>query len=259
LPNNSAHFSLDTSDGTPQEHRSDRRAAFEHYYVIQLGFENLLPRRHRSSFAIPPQLDSFYSKLAADLKTDAFVARVLSDDSFKTVYFPKDTPDDQKTSLVRRVAGFLPSGSEVSIPYECKSIATLWTGTVTNSSKARVTTVQLYLSGAKFVLLKRDDNSTAPQSIENLVSIGDLRPGETVQLSIWSGSGFSYFSSGDIRLTHASGIGQVIVPRLVTGLPALIDKYDFIVYMLLFWIFAALVVPLSFERLSKWRATRRRI
>ncbi len=211
------------------------------------------------AFVIPPQLDSFYSKLGENLKTDAFVKRVLLDNSFRTIYFPKDTPDDQKTSIVRGVAGFLPSASDIAIPFEFKSMATLWTGTVVNSSKARASTVQLYLNGAKFALLKRDDNSTSPQSIENLVNIGDLRPGEAVQLSIWSGSGFSYFSSGDIRLTHASGIGQVVVPRLVTGLPALIDKYDIIVYGLLFWIFAVLVVPLSFERLSKWRASRRRI
>jgi hypothetical protein len=211
------------------------------------------------AFAVPPQLDSLYSKLGTDLKTDAFVARVLSDESFRTIYFPKDTTDDQKASVVRRIAGFLPSGSDIAIPYDFKSIQSLWTGTVVDSSKARVTTVQLYLSGAKFALLKRDDNSTTPQSIQNLVNIGDLRPGESVQLSIWSGSGFNYFSSGDIRLTHASGVGQVVVPRLVTGLPALIDKYDIIVYMLLFWIFIVLVVPLSIEQLSKWRARRRRI
>ena len=208
------------------------------------------------AFVIPPQLESFYSKLGTDLKADAFVSRVLSGDSFKTIYFPKDTPDDQKLRLVEQIAGFLPNGSDVSIPYDFKSIRSAWAGTVVNSSKARVTTVQLYLSGAKFALIKRDDNSTTSQSTPNLVDIGDLRPGEAVQVSIWADSGFNYFSPGDIRLTHASGIGQVIVPRLVTGLPALVDKYDVFIYMLLFIIFTSIIVPLSFERLSKWRARR---
>ena len=187
------------------------------------------------------------------------MARVLSDNSFRSGYFLKDVPDDRKADVVRQIAGYLPIGSDVAIPYDFKSIQSLWTGTVVNSSKARVTTVQLYLSGAKFALIKRDDNSTSLQSTPNLVDVGDLRPGEAVQISMWSGSGFNYFSSGDIRLTHAVGVGQVIVPRQVTGIPALIDKYDFIVYMLLFWIFVALIVPLSFERLSKWRARRQRI
>src|SRR5205807_8783405 len=61
------------------------------------------------AFAIPPQLDSFYSKLGTDLKTDAFVARVLSDDSLKTIYFPKDTPDDQKLVLFDGSLAFSPA------------------------------------------------------------------------------------------------------------------------------------------------------
>jgi hypothetical protein len=210
------------------------------------------------AFGIPPQLESFYSKLAADLKSDVVVPRVLSDESFKSAYDLKDLSDDTKASLVRRMVSVLPSGADIRIPYDFTQIQSYWTGTVTNSSRARVSTVQLYLSGAKFVLLKRDDNSTTPQSVENLISIGDLRPGETVQLSIWSGSGSKYFTSGDIRLTHASGVGQVVVPRSVTGLPAFIDKYDFIFYMLLFLVFALLVVPLGFNQLSKWQSRRRR-
>lgn len=210
------------------------------------------------AFAIPPQLESFYSKLAADLKSDAFASRALSDESLKTAYAWKDLSDEQKESITRRVAGLLPSAGDITIPFDFRRIAAYWTGSVTNSSKARITNVQLYLSGAKFVLLKRDDNSTTPQSIENLINIGDLRPGETIQLSIWSGSGFKYYSSGDIRLTHASGVGQVVVPRLVTGLPAIIDKYDFLFYMLLLWIFGLLVVPLAADRLWKWHLRRRK-
>jgi len=211
------------------------------------------------AFSIPPQLESFYSKLADDLTSDAVVARALADESFTSAYDLKDASDDTKASIVRRVASVLPRVTDIKIPYDFTRIESYWTGSVTNSSKARVTTVQLYVSGAKFVLMKRDNNSTTPQSVENLVNIGDLRPGETVQLSIWSGSGFKYFSSGDVRLTHASGVGQVVVPRLVTGLPALIDKYDFIIYMLLFWIFGVLVVPLGVERLIKWRSRHRKV
>ncbi len=88
------------------------------------------------AFAIPPQLDSFYSKLAAGLTQDAFAARALGDDSFKSIYFPKDTPDEQKASVVRRIAGFLPSAGDLSIPYDFKSIESLWTGTVVNSQQS---------------------------------------------------------------------------------------------------------------------------
>src|SRR5436305_14255111 len=117
-----------------------------------------------------------------------------------------------------------------------------------------MTAVQLYLSGEKFVSLKREDNSTATQSIANLLNVGDLRPGEIVQLSIWSASSSTSLRSADVRLTHASGVGHVVIPRLVTGLPALIDKYQAVLYGLLFIIFAGLVMQLFLNRLSKRKA-----
>jgi hypothetical protein len=185
------------------------------------------------AFELPPQLESFYSKLATTINGDALVARSRADESFKNAYFFKDFSDDQKESLVRRLAGLLPRESEITVPYDFRQIEAYWRGTITNASKARVTAVQLYLSGAKYVLVKRDDNSKTPQSVANLISIGDLRPGETVQLSIWSNSGFRFITSSDVRLTHSSGIGKVIIPRSVTGFPAFIDKYDFVFYMIL--------------------------
>ena len=59
-------------------------------------------------------------------------------------------------AVVRGVTRSLPNASDVAIPYQFRSVATLWTGSVVNSSKTRVSTVQLYLNGAKFALLKRD-------------------------------------------------------------------------------------------------------
>ena len=196
--------------------------------------------------------------MATTVNSDTLLARSRADESFKDAYFFKNVPDDQKEILVRRLAGFLPRESEIAVPYDFKQIEAYWRGTITNSSKARVTTVQLYLSGAKYVLVKRDDNSKTPQSVVNLISIGDLRPGETVQLSIWSNSGFRFLTSSDVRLTHSSGIGKVIIPRSVTGFPALIDKYDFVFYIILWLIFAGLIVPFTFERLQRWDMRRRK-
>ena len=92
------------------------------------------------AFALPPQLDSFYAKLGETLKTDAFEKRVLSDESFKTIYVPKDISNDQMAAVVRGVTRSLPNASDVAIPYEFRSVATLWTGSVVNSSKTRVST-----------------------------------------------------------------------------------------------------------------------
>src|SRR6266404_4916958 len=114
---------------------------FAHDVVAQL---------EAGAFELPPQLESFYSKLATTVNGDALVARSRANESLKDAYFLKDFSDDQKESLVRQFAGLLPRESEVTLPYDFKQIEAYWRGTITNSSKARVTTVQLYLSGAKY-------------------------------------------------------------------------------------------------------------
>jgi hypothetical protein len=200
----------------------------------------LVARLERGAFGLPPQLDDFYTNLTKKLDTDTFVPRVLADEYFKNVAGNvKDLSDSRKEDLVRQMARLLPSRFEIVIPYDFKAIHSYWTGTITNSSSAQLTTVQLHLSGAKFALLTRDDNSKTTQSTENLINIGDLRPGEKVQISIWSTYGLDFsdhFYAEDVRLTHHSGVGKVTIPRLVTGLPAFFDKYDFVIYMMLVWV-----------------------
>jgi len=68
---------------------------FAHDVVAQL---------EAGAFELPPQLESFYSKLAKTVNGDALVARFRADASFKDAYFLKDFSDDQKEGLVRRAA-----------------------------------------------------------------------------------------------------------------------------------------------------------
>jgi hypothetical protein len=205
-------------------------------------------RLEGSSFELPPELDEFYTNLGKKLDSDALVPRVLADEDFKRIAgklreqnFAGDkineVSDTEKEYLIRRMTRLLPTKLEIEIPYGFKSLKSYWTATISNSSSAQITAAQLYLSGAKFALVTRDNASKIAQSTENLVDIGDLRPSEKVQVSIWSVYGLDYYRyAPDIRLTHRSGVGKVIIPRLVTGFPAFLDKYDFVFYMLLFWL-----------------------
>jgi hypothetical protein len=155
----------------------------------------------------------------------------------------KGISDDQKERLVRRMTDFLPNKFQIDVPYAFTSIQSYWAGTVTNSSSAQISEAQLYLPGAKFALLKRDDNSQTAESIENVVKIGDLRPREKVQVSIWSVFGLDYYQfARDIRVTHRFGVGKITIPRLVTGFPAFLDKYDLFIYyiLVLFFVFFAI-------------------
>jgi hypothetical protein len=199
---------------------------------------DLVARLEGGAFGLPPQLDDFYADFTKKLNADTFVPRVMADENFKSLADNvKELSQSRKEDLVRWVARLLPNRLETAMPYEFKSIQSYWTGTITNSSSGQVTTVQLYLNGAKFALLARDDNSKTSQSTENVVNIGDLRPGEKVQVSIWSVYGLDYYAyAPDVRLTHHSGLGKVIIPRLVTGLPAFLDKYSVFVYMIV-WLF----------------------
>jgi hypothetical protein len=219
---------------------------------------DVIARLEPGAFEIPPQMDSFYSNLAKSLKEDALIASARTKWWFKDAYFLKDVSEDQKERFIGNVADLLPPENHITVPYEFRQIAGYWKGTIANSSKGRITSVELYLNGARYALVKRDDNSKAAQSIENLITIGDLRPGETVEVSIWSNSPVRFLSSGDVRLTQSSGIGKVIIPRSVTGFPAWIDKYDFVFYIILWGIFAGLIVPFAGYRLERWYLRRRK-
>jgi len=219
----------------------------------------VVARLEFGEFGLPPQLEDLYAKLAAKLQDDTFVHRVLADESFKSAASVNHLPDDVREILVRRVLLLLPNELAIfgGIPYDFRRIESYCAGSVTNSSSAQVTSVQLYLSGAMFARIKRDDNSITSQSIPNLVTIGDLRPGETVQLSIWSGAGFRYLDSRDVRLTHSAGVGRVTIPRPVTGVPAFLDKYGFFIYFILLVICGGLLFQWLMVRFVEPKLNRR--
>jgi len=212
---------------------------------------DLIARLEGGAFGLPPQLDDFYADLTKKLDADTFVPRVLADEHFKFLAGNvKELSGSQTEDLLRWTARLLPNRLATVVPSKFENIQSYWAGTITNSSSGQVTTVQLYLNGAKFALLTHDDNSKTSQSTENVVNIGDLRPGEKVQVSIWSTYGSDYYWYGpDIRLTHRSGVGKVIIPRLVTGLPAFIDKYDFLIYMVV-WVFVVVGIGVIANQLQ---------
>jgi hypothetical protein len=204
----------------------------------------LVARLECGGFELPPQLDDFYSDLIKQLDADAVVPRVLQDERFKYVASNiKGLSDSQRENLVRAIVRLLPNEPAIEIPRAFTGIESYWKGTITNSSLEQITAAQLYLDGARFALVRRDDNSQTALSVENVVNIGDLRAREQVQVSIWSRYGLDYYRyAPDVRLTHRFGVGKVTIPRLVTGFPAFLDKYDFVFYSLLVWFFLVVVV-----------------
>lgn len=204
----------------------------------------LVARLERGGFELPPQLGDFYSDLTKELQSDVLVPRVLQDEHFKYIASNiKELSDSQRQDLLRAIVRLLPDRTAIAIPYAFTSIESYWKGTITNSSAEQITAAQLYLSGARFALVRRDDNSQTALSVENVINIGDLRAREQIQVSIWSIYSLDYYSySPDVRLTHRFGVGKVTIPRLVTGFPAFLDRYDFIFYTLLVWFFIIVVV-----------------
>jgi hypothetical protein len=149
-----------------------------------------------------------------ELDADALVPRVLQDEYFKTIASNiKELSDSRREDLVRAIVRSLPNRSAITIPYALTSIESYWKGTVTNSSSEQITAAQLYLSGAPFALIRREDNSQTALSVEDVINIRDLRPREQVQVSIWSRYGLDYYRyAPDVRLTHRFGVGKVTIP-----------------------------------------------
>ena len=177
---------------------------------------DLVARLEGGAFGLPPQLDDFYADLTKKLDADTFVPRVLADENFKSrADNVKELSESRREDVVHWVGEPFAKIARNSGAVQVRSIQSYWTGTVTNSSSGQVTAVQLYLNGAKFALLTRDDNSKTSQSTENLVNIGDSASAKNSRIDmvrIW----LDYYSTfaPPIRLTHRSGVGKVTIPRL---------------------------------------------
>lgn len=146
----------------------------------------LVGRLECGAMAYPPMLEEHLTRLVKQLSPDLYVTNGLSSEFLKDDSDWSNLPPFTKKRVILGIVNSLPGQMAVQMPYDLAGIQSIWTGSVSNKSSTRVTSVQLYIPEAKFALVEREDNTHNGQKVDNVITLGDLNPGETAQITVWS-------------------------------------------------------------------------
>ncbi len=86
--------------------------------------------------------------------------------------------------------------------------ASYYKGTVKNDGDLIASGVRLEAEGAKFALTKRGSSTPALSPVDGVVDLGNLQPGESVDLTVWSGAA-RFFPSNHLVIRHDGGVGDL--------------------------------------------------
>ena len=107
----------------------------------------------------------------------------------------------------------LPSGVSQSFSH----IRGYWSITLRNEGEKLAKSVNLWLENLVYVRIYRDNEELVSNESLWPIEIGDLHPPEEIKISAWSSSEPSLYvflheqTSDEIRLTHESGVGTVLI------------------------------------------------
>lgn len=96
-------------------------------------------------------------------------------------------------------------------PYS--SLGGYWDLTVRNGESQQIASVEVILPGAVLVKTEREGEEASWQSVDEVLQIGRMRPGETVSLIAWTRRPPARGDADEIRITHEKGTGKTKVFR----------------------------------------------
>ena len=107
----------------------------------------------------------------------------------------------------------LPSGVSQSFSH----IRGYWSITLRNEGEKLAKSVKLWLENLVYVRIYRDNEELVSNESLWPIEIGDLHPPEEIKITAWSSSAPALYvllherTSDEIRLTHESGVGTVLI------------------------------------------------
>lgn len=111
----------------------------------------------------------------------------------------------------------------ISPPNTLTSLKSYWNIEISNKSGTSRNEVELYFPGAKYFTLFRDGGNPVSGRVDELISIGRMRPDEQLLVTLWSTDSEPLitpraFVSPKARVTHTTGLATISFPREVTGM-----------------------------------------
>ena len=115
------------------------------------------------------------------------------------------------------------------LPRSLDLISGMWFIRVRNEGSLTGSSVSLKLPrnlgfGPMLIRLGREGTESKVLEAYEVVELGDLRPGEVVNLTGWARTGPSEDDARQIRISHASGYGKVNVQALASPLWVWMDR-----------------------------------
>ena len=126
-----------------------------------------------------------------------------------------NSPDPNLVAEVEYGPFEYPPGLVDSLPSEARQsfsyISGYWSITLRNEGKKPGKHVKLWLDNLVYVRIYRDNEELVSNGSLEPIEIGDLHPPEEIKITAWSSSEPSFYVADDIRLTHNSGTGTVLI------------------------------------------------
>lgn len=103
---------------------------------------------------------------------------------------------------------------------------------VSNSGNREAQDLKLELRGGGLYELRRIGEQVQTAPFEGVVSLGNLRPGNTVSITLWPTFFSRYDEEGGVRISHASGVEGVEFAIPTNGIRAWPHRYPFLTFLL---------------------------
>jgi hypothetical protein len=138
-----------------------------------------------------------------------------------------------------------------SIPEPYASIRGYWLISVENGKDLAVDSVDIKLPDAFLVQVKREGREAYQADVDEIVNLGQMRPGEATTLIAWTRYPPSLYKAGYVRLTHKGGLGDV---KIIEGTEAENHSWNLITILsttplaaLIIYFIATLIYQLGYK------------
>lgn len=112
-----------------------------------------------------------------------------------------------------------------SVPSDVTNLSGYWRATVRNMGSQPLQGVRLVLPYTTVVRVEREGAPSAARSIDSVIELDVVHPRDVVRVTGWSEVEPSLANENSIRITHANGVGTVIINRPVGMIGRFADQY----------------------------------
>ena len=171
---------------------------------------NLVAEIEYGLFEYPPGLiDSL--KSLRNLADESRLMEIELEDALKPI--PDSMRESSRHWILLYFSLYLKEHLPSGVPQPFSDIRGYWSITLRNEGEKLARSVMLRLHNLVYVCIYRDGEALVSNESPESIKIGDLHPLEEIRIIAWSSGepSFYRYRYDEIRLTHESGVGTVLI------------------------------------------------